>query len=199
MALPVAYPVLDRPVDELLDELGSGEGAVASGAAAALVAAMAAELVAAAARRSTGTWDEAAGAAAQAHALRLRVAPLVSSDAQAYAEARELLGDRSRDERPEFRDFRLGRALSRAAEVPLLIAHVAADVAALGKEVAEHGDEAARGDAAGASLLAHAAARAAAHLVEINLGTTSEDLRVQAARSAAEVAGALADAALALE
>ena len=190
--------VLELPVEDLLDELARPQSTFGSGAVAAVVAAMAAELVAAAAARSEEHWDEARGAAVQAHVLRLRAAPLASSDARAFAEASELLGSRTTTERPEHRDYALGRALSRAAEVPLLIAQIAADVAALAKEVAERGAPEARGDAAGAAVLAHAAAKAAAHLVEINLATTAEDLRVMSARSIAAAAGAWAEAALAL-
>ena len=55
-----------------------------------------------------------------------------------------------------------------------------------------------RGDATGAALLAQAAARSAAHLVEINLGTGAEDLRVLTAQSLASAASAWADAAVAV-
>lgn len=193
----VAADVLDLSVDELLDELADADGALASGSVAALVAAMAAELVVAAARR--GGWDFAGGAVAQAHALRLRAAPLAISDAKAYAEAHELLRRRESVVEAEERDRLLGRALSRAAEIPLLIAQVAADVAALAKEVAANGPAEAHGDAAAAAALAHGAARAAAHLVAINLGTTSQDLRVLSAESLAAAAAAYADAAMAHE
>jgi formiminotetrahydrofolate cyclodeaminase len=193
-----AEDILDLRVDDLLDEVAS-RGTIASGAVAAVVAALAAELVAAAARRSEGQWEHAAGAAAQGHALRLRVAPLASSDARAYAEASDLLAGAAAASGSEQRDHRLGRALSRAAEVPLLIAQVAADVAALAKEAAEHGTGAARADATGAALLALGAARAAAHLVEVNLGATPEDGRVRSARALADEARTWAEDALALE
>jgi hypothetical protein len=51
-------------------------------------------------------------------------------------------------------------------------------VAALANEVAEHCDPVSRADAVGAAHLAAAAARAAAHLVEVNLGATADDPRV---------------------
>jgi methenyltetrahydrofolate cyclohydrolase len=195
----VGLDLLELPLDELLDELGAASEAPASGSAAALVAAMAAELVAAAARRSVGEWEHGGGAAAQAHALRLRAAPLAVSDAKAYEEALELLRERDAAAKPERRDFLLGRALARAAEVPLLIAEVAADVAAIAREVAEHGAPEAHADAAAAAALAHGAARAAAHLVAVNLSAASDDLRVLSARSLAAAAGAWADAATALD
>jgi formiminotetrahydrofolate cyclodeaminase len=193
----VTADVLELTTDQLLEELGSEDAWLASGAVSALVAAMAAELVAAAARRSGG-WEHALGAAAQAHALRLRAAPLSTSDARAYGEARELLAGGRTEPDAERRDYLLGRALALAAEVPLLIAAAATDVALLAADVAREGGPEARGDAAGAAVLAASAARAAGHLVEINLGTTTADPRVAAARALAAAAGAAADEALAL-
>jgi formiminotetrahydrofolate cyclodeaminase len=58
--------------------------------------------------------------------------------------------------------------------------------------VAERGEQALRADAVSAALLAEAAARAAATLVEVNLGTTSADERVARARDLAGSATAAA-------
>jgi len=63
---------------------------------------------------------------------------------------------------------------------------------ALAAVVAERGDQAMRADAVSAALLAEAAARAAATLVEVNLGTTSSDERVARARDLAGSATAAA-------
>jgi hypothetical protein len=148
---------------------------------------MAAALVADAARRSQECWDGAAGAAAQAERLRHRAAPLGAQGAAAYRDASEQLIERTGD-------FELGRALERAAEVPLEVARIAADVTALARDVAERGEPAARADAVGAGFLAEAAAKAAAHLVEINLGVGKDDERVVSARSLAAAAASYAGA-----
>jgi len=66
------------------------------------------------------------------------------------------------------------------------------DVASLAAVVAERGDQALRADAVSAAVLAEGAARAAATLVEVNLGTTSSDGRVARARDLAGAAGASA-------
>jgi formiminotetrahydrofolate cyclodeaminase len=150
-----------------------------------------------AARSSVGAWPEARGAVAQAEALRRRVAPLADADAQALADAITLL-EPAKPERAA-RDYELGLALAHAAEVPLSIVQVAVDVAALAKAVAENGRSEVRADAVGAALLADGAARAAAHLVEINLATTEDDFRVLAARSLAAAASSWAEQAVALE
>jgi formiminotetrahydrofolate cyclodeaminase len=166
----------------LLDELiAGGSPAAGSGVAAALVAAIAASVVREAARRSG-----VVGAAAQAERLRNRALPLADANSRAYLEASERLAGRNDD-------FELGRALERAADVPLRIAAVAADVGVLATHVAEQADPAVRADAVGAAFLAEAAARSAAHLVEINLGTGADDPRVLSARSL--VAAATASAA----
>jgi formiminotetrahydrofolate cyclodeaminase len=164
--------------------VAEGSPAAGSGVAAALVSAMAAAIVRESARRSG-----AAGAAAQAHKLWKRALPLMEADEVAYREASARLGGSNGD-------FELGRALDRAAEVPLLIAGVASDVAALAAVVATEADPSARADAVGAAFLAEAATRTAAHLVEINLLTQADDARLSSARSlvasAAESIGALA-------
>lgn len=173
---------------ELFARRGPGP---AAGSAAALVTAVAAALVAKAARTSTAQWEDAQAAAAQAEALRLRAAPLAQADADAYAAAVSQL-DEPRDPDPDRRNFQLGRALDAAAVVPLRIAATAADVATLAAEVAERGNPNLRADANGAAILAEAAARTAAHLVEVNLAVGAEDARVQEARAHAATAAAAA-------
>jgi hypothetical protein len=63
--------------------------------------------------------------------------------------------------------------------------------------VAERGEQSLRADAVAGALLAQGAARAAATLVEVNLGTTSSDPRVTRARDLAGSAGAAVERALA--
>lgn len=163
-----------RLPDELVESIAAETRAPAGGSVAAVVVALAAALVAKAARLSRDSWRHARGAAAQADALRARVLPLAEADAAAYAEAMAAL---------ERRDPDLGAALSRAAHVPLEIAEAAADVACLAASVADEGDPDARGDAATAAVFAEAAARAAAHLVEINLSAVRGDERVLLAQA----------------
>ncbi len=142
---------------------------------------MAAGLVAKAARVSQEGWPEAAGVVAQAESLRERAAPLAQQDAEAYRAALEAMRGAG--------DEDLADALDRAAEIPLEIAAVAVDVAALGELVAERGNESVHGESSGAAALAGAAARIAAHLVEVNLTAVEGDGRVEKAhRLAADAA-----------
>jgi formiminotetrahydrofolate cyclodeaminase len=91
----------------------------------------------------------------------------------------------------------LGRTLDRAAEVPLAIAEAACDVALLAAHAAERGDGEVRADAVTAALLAHGAARAAAHLVEVNLTSAVDDDRVRRVQDLVRTAGAAAEQAIA--
>ncbi|HEX6700266.1 MAG TPA: cyclodeaminase/cyclohydrolase family protein [Gaiellaceae bacterium] len=174
-------PLLNQRVHELLDMLAQPGPAPAGGSAAALAIAMGAGLVAMAARISVDDWDEAATTAAQAEALRRRAAPLAHADAEAYAEVLRLRRERASDEE-------LGRAFERAAELPLMIAEVGADVAELAARAAPRVDPKVQGDAAAAAVLAEAGTRIAAHLVGINLATSEGDERIRRARELAEAA-----------
>lgn len=175
------------PVGRLHDVLAQAGPGPAGGSAAALATNMASGLVRLVARVSQ-EWDEAPGIAAQAAALGDRSLQLADDDHRAYAHAVEQL-------RAPERDAALGRALRRAAEVPLLIAEAAADVAALAALAARDGAATVRADAWAAATLAEAAGIAASRLVQVNLSTRPDDelstraeLAAQAATAAREVA-----------
>jgi formiminotetrahydrofolate cyclodeaminase len=135
-------------------------------------AAMAAALVTMVGRGS-GAWEEGQGIAAQARALRARLSKLGDDDAVVFENVLVTMHDR--EGTPEQRDFALGAALVRAAEVPLQIAEAAADVAELAALAASDGAPHLRPDAAAAAVLAEASVRAATHLVEINLAVVPGD------------------------
>ena len=185
---------LDLSVDGLLAELASPSPAPGSGFAAAVAVAMGAAIVTMAARLSPG-WPDGRGAAAQAETLRKRVMDLANSNAEAYADALTAL--EGRQERYRTRDETMADALARAADVPLEIGEAATTVAALAAEVADRGEDRFRADCAAAASLAVAGARAAATLVEVNLGTTGEDERVKRAREQVDEASASLEQALA--
>jgi methenyltetrahydrofolate cyclohydrolase len=161
---------LDASLAVVLDQLAAENIAAAGGSAAAVVAAMAASLVMLSARAAVGAWGDADGAVAQGGALRRRSQALATAAAEAYADAAQALRDRDRD-----RD--LGTKLQHAADVPLQVARVAADVAALADEVAERGNPDRLADAVVAGLLARSAVASASHLVEVNLALTAGDPR----------------------
>lgn len=179
--------------------LGALEAPVPSpcgGSAAAIAGAMGASLVTLVARQSR-SWTEAPGIAAQAAALRDRLAVLADEDVEAFAAALEAL--RAAKSSGGSRDRLLGVALARAADVPLQIAAAAADVAELGSLAASNGSPALRPDAVTATLLAEAAARGAAQLVSANLAALPGDARSAEAVSHAAAAARARAAALSTE
>jgi formiminotetrahydrofolate cyclodeaminase len=149
---------------------------------------MAASLVEMAAGASR-EWEGARGVAAQAAALRARLVPLAQADAEAYATVVTAL-ERSADHPDERRDFALGRALDRAAQLPLAIAEAAADVTELSAHVAGSCSGRVRGEVLAAGVLSEAVVRAAVALVEINLATAAGDERLEEAQAVATAAAA---------
>lgn len=185
---------------DLSEPLATAGGQAAGGVVVALVAAWAASVVTAAADRSRSGWDGAAGAVAQARALRRRSLALAELDNHAYESAKAVLAERHMAEDPrdgEQRDWRLGEVVRSAAEPPLKLAACALDITELSQLVASHAAEDAQADAVIAALLGAAVARAAAHLVEINLVVGGERQLAARARGYAKAAAAAADAAAA--
>ena len=188
---------MELTVDELLEEVASTRSVPAGGSVAAICATLAAALVAMCARLAGDHWEHAAGAAAQAESLRTRLAPMAERDAKAYLDALAAMRAEPAHVPQERHDFALGQALALAADVPLEIAEAAADVAELAASVAERGNPSVQPDAASAACIATACAQAAAHLVEINLASQTDDERVSRGRRALEAAEAASSRALA--
>jgi formiminotetrahydrofolate cyclodeaminase len=180
-------------LDSFLDELESPAPSSCGGTAAAVTAAMAASLVTMVARGSSH-WDDGPGIASQSRALRSRLTALGEDDAQAFADVLVTMRDRSGS--PEQRDYALGLALLRAAEVPLRIAEASADVAELAAAAAAAGSPHLQPDATAAAALAEAATQAATHLVEINLAIVPGDRHSEQAAQLASAAAAARSRAL---
>jgi formiminotetrahydrofolate cyclodeaminase len=164
----VEAPRTGRPAD-------AGPATAQAGSAAASVVAAAARL----AGDPTG--------ASQAESLAQRLTKLAAEDAEALAAARAAFPESEPDASDPRRDFAFGKVLDRAAAAPLAIAEACADVATLARALAERVDPAFAPDLEAAARLAGGAARAAAHLVEVNLAVGEDDERARRARRAAEV------------
>lgn len=189
---------LDLTLGQFLDQLAAREPAPGGGAAAAMAVAMAAGLVAMAARFSWDRLEHAEDVITQAEMLRLRVAPLAQADADAYQKVIEALA-LPREPSTKARESRrqtIRHALEGAANVPLKVAEIGADVAELAATVAESGNPSLRGDAVTAGLLAAAGARSTARLIDINVGARDQRALL-AARLAETAAGAARRAATA--
>jgi formiminotetrahydrofolate cyclodeaminase len=191
----MADDFLAAPVGDFIDTLAEEE-APGGGSAAAVTVAMAAGLAVMVARASKDHWAEAGGAIGQAETFLARVAPLAQADAEVYRDALTIL--RRREEVSErYRDQTLRDALERSVEIPVRIVEAGCDLACLAALLVENGNPEVRADAAVACVLAEGGARAAALLVETNLGATEDDARVRHVRSLVEVAGDAAKRALA--
>ena len=175
---------LDASHTAFLDGLATRGRAPGAGSAAALTVAFAAGLVAMVARSSREMWDEAPGIAAQALTLQDRASSLARTDAEAWEEALAALrAAADPDAAGVAGDQELERKLERSAAIPLEIAELGADVAALAVDAALHGEHEYRADAAAAAALAAGGSRAATHLVEVNLGVRPGDDRLARARA----------------
>jgi formiminotetrahydrofolate cyclodeaminase len=143
---------------DLLEGLAARTPAPGGGAAAAWACALAAGLV-----EMAASFAEDADAAGRARELRAELLMLAERDGEAYGAAmaaRREGGDAA-------------AAMAAAAEPPLQIAEVAAEVAELAATMAVTGKSSLVGDALTGALLAEAAARAAARLAEMDLDAAS--------------------------
>jgi methenyltetrahydrofolate cyclohydrolase len=126
--------------------------------------------------------------------LRERALALATRDLTSYQPVLEALRLPGSD--PE-REHCIARASSDAAQVPLQIAEVGAELAALAARCAGEGSRYLAGDAITGALLAEAACRAAVGLVEINLDVMAGDERIKHARELALEAASARERALA--
>jgi methenyltetrahydrofolate cyclohydrolase len=165
---------LGQPLGGFLDLVASREPAPGGGASAAVTVALAAALAAMAARFSTEHLAvRADGLAVRADGLRGEVVLLARADAVAYG--RVLDAQRAPRDDEEGRRRKIREALTEAADVPLSVAGIGAEVAGIAARLAEEGNPNLRGDALTAVALAGAGVRAAATLVEINVSTGGTD------------------------
>jgi formiminotetrahydrofolate cyclodeaminase len=165
----------ELPLARFLDMVASREPAPGGGASAAVAVALAAALTAMAARFSTEHLDDAGTVADRAEELRSRVMPLAQADAAAYGRVLDAYRIPRDDEE---RRRKIREALSDAADVPLSVAEVGAEVAGNAGQLAAAGNPNLRGDAVTATILARAAVHAAATLVEINVSAGGADDRL---------------------
>lgn len=183
----------DLSLTALLEELAAPREVPGAGSALAAALAAAAAVVQMAARLSAESWPDAAGVAAQAESLRERAASLVDADADAYRRALEAR-DSDPADRQDRRDFALGRATAEAAEPPLELARLAADLGELCAAAAARGEPRVHADVAAAAALAAGVARGALELVAVNLTAAPGDPRVAEAEQLAAAAESAAGA-----
>jgi methenyltetrahydrofolate cyclohydrolase len=163
-------------LEEALDRLASADLTPGAGAAAAWCCALAAALVEMVARAALARGE--GGAAMErrlerAGELRTRAVSLADEDAAAYRAAINAPPERRAE------------ALSAAADPPLAIAEAAAETGELAAAGSTEVSGPIRGEADTAALIAAAATRSAARLIELNLAGSPEDPRLARARELA--------------
>jgi formiminotetrahydrofolate cyclodeaminase len=129
----------------------------------------------------------------RAAVLRVGALALADEDVAAYSEVIAVL--RRRDEPGHGR--RLREALSRAADPPMRIVEIAAEVTRLAADAAAEARGGVRGEAMTAAVLGEAVVRAGIPLVDLNLAGAPDDPRRARVRELAEGARADLDRALA--
>jgi formiminotetrahydrofolate cyclodeaminase len=144
-----------QSVERFLEAVASDAPSPGGGSSSAVAAALAAALV-----EMSGRLARRADVVEAAGRLRHEALKLAEEELTSYA---PVLIARTSDER--------STALAAASEPPARVAEVAAQVAALGLDVADSSSTAVRGDALAGVALAEAAASAAARLVAINVGS----------------------------
>jgi formiminotetrahydrofolate cyclodeaminase len=163
-------PAAELPLAELLAALAKRSPAPGAGSAAAWSGALAAALL-----EMAASFAQMRKAAERAPVLRAQLLDVGEAELHAYEPALEAARLPASD---PARAGQLDQALSHASEPPLAIVRAAAEVAELAASVADQSAPPVRGDAIAAVVLAEAAARAAAQLVEINLGDRADDPRL---------------------
>lgn len=184
-------------MDAWLTELASEAPAPGGGAAAAMNAAVGAALVAMVCRFSAGE-PTSAEVLVRADALRQEALSLAEQDAVAFGKvAAAYRLPKETDEAKRARSAAIQEALVGAAEVPLRVAAVAAEVVGLANRILDGANVNVLADVAVAASSAQAALTAAVVNVEVNLAAlhdTGQRSALAAALSAHTGASSAADA-----
>jgi formiminotetrahydrofolate cyclodeaminase len=182
-----------HPLQVYLDDAASGKPAPGGGSVSACVGALGAALVAMVGNLTLGkekfaTVDaEMRALVVEADAARAQLEQLLQDDTLAYngvIDAYKLPKETA--EQQAARTAAIQAGLVVAADVPLQICRVAAEVCRLARTAADIGNPAAITDAGIGAILGEAAALGAALNVKINLGSIKDAAYVQAANAELE-------------
>ncbi len=180
-------------IETFLDALASGESTPGGGAAAALTGSQAAALLSMVLNFTVGRKKDAAveeelrGRLLRTEEMRTQLLAFADKDAEAFgAVAACFAMPRTSEEEKAARTEAMQAALRGAAEVPLAIAALCADLLRLTAPIAEKGNPNVVSDAATAAHLAHSALNSALVNVDINLKWLKDDAFVS--KTQAEVA-----------
>jgi formiminotetrahydrofolate cyclodeaminase len=173
--------IKDESVQSWLDSLASSSATPGGGSATAIMGAMAAALVSMVCRltiensTSAALRDEMNGVLQRAEAARAQLTWLIEEDVKAFDAVMAAYAlPRATAEQQAARSPAIQAALHQATLAPLACARASAEVLALAAIIVERGHLNAVGESGAAAQAAHAALRAAALNVSINLGSIKE-------------------------
>lgn len=173
----------DRPLRELLAEVGAATPAPGGGCSLAWTCALAGSLVEMAAAIALARDERGLDPQAQrleylvarARAIRAQALAIGEDELHAYA---PVLAAQRRPSTDRDRRARVAAALAQAATGPVALAGIAAELTTLGSETAAQAGAHVAGDALAGCLLAEAVCQGAAQLARINLAGAPEDERL---------------------
>jgi methenyltetrahydrofolate cyclohydrolase len=181
-------PLSESTLGALVERVASSDPAPGAGPSAAWTCALAAALVemvsAVALRKDPPDAAVAERRRDRAAALRASALDLADEDVTAYT---AVLGVLARRAEPGH-GARLRAALSAAADPPLAIVEIAAELTGLAADAAAEARGGVRGEALTAAILAEAVVRAGLPLVDLNLASAPDDPRRARVRQLAEAA-----------
>lgn len=173
--------MIDKPIQQFLDELASKAPTPGGGSAAAIMGAMGAALVSMVCNLTVGkkgyeaVADEMQALLAEAEAIRARMTGLVRADIGVFDQVMAAYRlPKDTDEQKAQRSASIQAALKAATEVPLECARLCAEVIRLSRVAADQGNRNAVSDAGAAVMAAHAALKCAALNVYINAGSLKD-------------------------
>jgi formiminotetrahydrofolate cyclodeaminase len=180
-------------MEQFLDELASAAPTPGGGSAAALSGAFGAALVAMVSRLTIGRKNyqnvsaEFEAMLPRADTLRAQLLDLMQQDAEAYERVMSAYQlPKETDTEKNARTGAIQLALKGAAEIPLRVAGVCAQVLEMSETAGARGNKNAASDAGAGALMAEAGLRAALLNVEINLGLIQDAEFVTKMRDAVE-------------
>ena len=179
----------DRTVSTLLRGVAAPDPTPGAGPTLAVTAAFAAslvEMVSAVTLRGADDGDALRARAARAAELRERALELAEEDAVAYRGVMAVLRRRGEPGHGQ----RLREALSAAADPPLRIVELAAEVARMAADAAQAARGGVRGEAITAAILAESVVRAGGPILALNLAGSPDDPRRARAAELARAAEA---------
>lgn len=167
----------EQQIQVFLDQLASSVATPGGGGAAAIMGAMGAALVSMVCNLTIGKEkyktieEELKTVLDQAEILRAHLTDMIQADVEVFDRVMASYGmPKGTDEEKAARSEEIQAALKAATDVPLECAKASAQVIALSRCVAEHGNLNVISDAGVAVLAAFAALKAAALNVKINIG-----------------------------